>query len=79
MKINQIFMKKIKSDQPGQTLLILLIVVTIMALIYFGQSGLFASMMGTKKDPGAVRVQVEDMQNKVDNYNQQFGNDLNNN
>ena len=67
-----------KNNLSGQTLIILLIVVTIMALLAFGKMGFYKNLLGTKDQPGAVKVEVNDMQKKVDIYNNQVTNELNN-
>ena len=56
-------------------MLVLLISVTIIALLFFA-SGSFKTMVGSKKEAGTVNYQVDDMQKKVDTYNQNQKNSL---
>jgi len=60
-----------KKNLPGQTLIILLIVAMIVALLVFGKMGFYTNLMGTKEKPGALKIQVNDMETKVNNYNNQ--------
>lgn len=55
--------------KPAYLLLILLISVAIIAIIVFA-SGNFTTLLGPKSQPGTVNYQLNDMTQKVNNYNQ---------
>jgi hypothetical protein len=61
---------KIKRQVAGQTLIILLIAVVIIALLTLGRTGELANLMGTKEKPGTVRVDLNKIQQETDSYNQ---------
>jgi len=60
-----------KRNLSGSVLLIMLLVVAIIALLVFAREGAFGNLMGTKANPGTVRVQLDDLQKNVDNQNQE--------
>ncbi|MEI7451640.1 MAG: hypothetical protein WCK37_00375 [Candidatus Falkowbacteria bacterium] len=62
-------------SKPGYLMLILLLSVTIIAIIIVA-GGNFTQMFGSKKSAGTVNYQVDDMQKKVDAYNQNQKNAL---
>jgi len=68
---------KIKKQADGQTLIILLITVTIMALLAFDRSGMLNSLMGTKDKPGTVRVDLNKIQQQTDEYNNRVKQQMN--
>ena len=68
---------KIKKQMAGQTLIILLLAITIIALLVFGKMGMFNSLMGTKDKPGAVRVDLNKIQQQTDDYNNQVKEQMN--
>jgi Tfp pilus assembly protein PilE len=67
---------KIKKQLEGQTLIILLIAITIIAVLSMGRSGLF-SAMGTKEKPGTIRVDLNKIQQQTDDYNNRVKQEMN--
>jgi Tfp pilus assembly protein PilE len=62
---------KINRQISGQTLIILLIVVAIIAILTFSRLGMFSNLMGTKEQPGAVRVDMNKLQQQTEEHNNQ--------
>jgi hypothetical protein len=65
-----------KKNQSGSILLIMLLAVAIIALIVFAREGAFSNLMGTKENPGTVKVQLDDLQKNVGSQNEATKNAL---
>jgi len=68
---------KIKKQLAGQTLIILMMAVMIIALLTLNQAGMFSGLMGTKQSPGTVRVDLNKIQQETDSYNQRVKQEMN--